>query len=52
MFLSSQRLSDSEVNDKLSKYIALEYVRDSPLFKQQLNAFEESSYGLYDYIEK
>lgn len=51
MFLSSQRLNDTEVCDRLGRNIALEYTRDSPLFRQQLNAFEESSQGLSEYTE-
>lgn len=51
MFLSSQRLTDSDVCDRLGRNIALEYTRDSPLFRQQLNAFEESSIGLSEYID-
>ena len=51
MFLSSQRLSDSEVCEKLGENIALEYVRDSPLFRQQLNAFEESCSGIAGYAK-
>ena len=51
MFLSSQRLNDTEVCDRLGRNIALEYTRDSPLFRQQLNAFEESSHGIIEYTE-
>jgi hypothetical protein len=51
MFLSSQTLSDGTVSDRLGENIALEYVRDSPLFRQQLSAFEDSSIGLSEYIE-
>lgn len=51
MFLSSQRLTDGMVCDRLGENIALEYIRDSPLFRQQLYAFEESSNGLQDYLE-
>jgi len=51
MFLSSQRLSDGEVCEKLGENLALEYIRDSPLFRQQLNAFEESCIGLSGYTQ-
>ncbi len=49
MFLSSPRLDDSEVSNHLGENIVLEYVRDSPLFWQQCNAYEESLFGLSDY---
>jgi hypothetical protein len=51
MFLSSSRLTDGMVCDRLGENIALEYVRDSPLFRQQLFAFEESSNGLNEYLD-
>jgi hypothetical protein len=51
MFLSSSRLTDGMVCDRLGENIALEYVRDSPLFRQQLYAFEESSNGLTEYLD-
>ena len=51
MFFSSQMtmMSDSDIADKLGDNIALEYVRDSPLFRQQLHAFEESGSGIAGY---
>lgn len=42
-------MSDSDIADKLGDNIALEYVRDSPLFRQQLHAFEESGSGIAGY---
>lgn len=49
MFLSSQRLEDSEVCDTLGENIVLEYVRESPLFWQQYNAYEDTLSGLSQY---
>jgi hypothetical protein len=49
MFLSSPRLDDSEVCKALGENIVLEYIRDSPLFWQQLNAYEDSLSGLNAY---
>jgi len=42
-------MSDSDIADRLGDNIALEYVRDSPLFRQQLHAFEESGSGIAGY---
>ena len=40
------RLSEKEVRLKLEPSIGLEYVRDSPLFRQQLSVFDDSFTGI------
>jgi hypothetical protein len=45
-------LSESQIRDELGKEVSLEFVRDSPLFKQQLYAFEDSFCGVKAYTEK
>jgi hypothetical protein len=45
-------LSDSQIRDRLGPEVSIEYTRDSPLFRQQLYAFEESFSGVCSYAQK
>ena len=42
---------ETEKNVMIGTGIALEYTRDSPLFRQQLNAIEESYHGISGYVD-
>jgi hypothetical protein len=42
---------ETEKNVMIGTGIALEYTRDSPLFRQQLNAIEESYNGISGYVD-
>ncbi len=41
-----------EISEELSNQVSLEYTRDSPFFRQQLYAFEESLTGLKSFANK
>ena len=48
---NTHRLSERIIKNKLEPNISLEYTRDSPLFRQQLTAFDDSFQGISTFAE-